>query len=342
MANQTKKADEKANAKANVPKKPTDDDDVVGKAYDSRLMRRLLTYLAPYKLQTGLSALAILLKAGSDVLGPFLVKIAVDRYMTAVPYNQLSWLARQLSATPAPRHHRVRPPLPRRPLALLPPRAPPKPTSCSGPARKSCSTCAARSSPTIQRMQPAFFDRNPRRPASSPASPPTSTPINEMFTAGVLAIFEDVFVLLFIVLIMLRMSWPLALLTLAVIPAILYITGIFRRHVRDSYRRIRSAIARINAYMQEHVSGMSVIQLFNREDRAYDDFAAINRQHMDAFKDAILAYALYYPPSNSSPPSPSPSSSGAAASPLSTAPSPSASSSPSSSTPSASSAPSWT
>ncbi len=81
--------------------------------------------------------------------------------------------------------------------------------------------------------------------------------LNEMFTSGVLAIFEDVFVLTFIVAIMLRMSWPLALLTLSVLPAILYATRMFRKHVRESYRRIRSAIARINSYMQEHVSGMA-------------------------------------------------------------------------------------
>jgi ATP-binding cassette subfamily B multidrug efflux pump len=104
-----------------------------------------------------------------------------------------------------------------------------------------------------------------------------------------------VFVLAFIVIIMLQMSWPLALLTLSVLPAILFATKVFRKHVRESYRRIRSAIARINSYMQEHVSGMAIVQLFNREQVAYDAFKAINRLHMDAFKDAIFAYALYYP-----------------------------------------------
>ena len=119
--------------------------------------------------------------------------------------------------------------------------------------------------------------------------------LNEMFTAGVFAIFEDVFVLVLIVVIMMRMNWWLALIAFSVIPLILVVTHVFRKHVRDSYRRIRSAIARINSATQEHVSGMSVVQLFNREQRSYQDFAAINRQHMLAFKDAILAYALYYP-----------------------------------------------
>ena len=76
------------------------DDEVVGKIYDSRLMRRLLTYLKPYKLQTGLSAASILLKAASDVLGPYLTKVAVDTYMAGAPPERLSWLGRHLSRSP--------------------------------------------------------------------------------------------------------------------------------------------------------------------------------------------------------------------------------------------------
>jgi ATP-binding cassette subfamily B protein len=91
------------------------------------------------------------------------------------------------------------------------------------------------------------------------------------------------------------MNWKLALITFAVLPFIVFATKIFRDKVRDSYRRIRTAIARINSYLQEHVSGMVVLQLFNRERRAYNRFVEINRSHMDAFKDAILAYSVYYP-----------------------------------------------
>jgi ATP-binding cassette subfamily B protein len=119
--------------------------------------------------------------------------------------------------------------------------------------------------------------------------------LNEMFTAGVVSIFEDIFVLIFILTIMLKMNWRLALITFAVLPIIFYATSIFRRKVRDSYRRIRVAIARINAYLQEHVSGIVVLQLFNREKRSYDEFEKVNRTHMDAFKDAIMAHAVYYP-----------------------------------------------
>jgi ATP-binding cassette subfamily B protein len=116
-----------------------------------------------------------------------------------------------------------------------------------------------------------------------------------MFTSGVVSIFEDLFVLMGIMGIMLCMNWKLALITFAVLPLIVFATKIFRDRVRDSYRRIRIAIARINAYLQEHVSGMMVLQLFNRERKAYKQFSEINRSHMDAYKDAILAYATYYP-----------------------------------------------
>jgi ATP-binding cassette subfamily B protein len=116
-----------------------------------------------------------------------------------------------------------------------------------------------------------------------------------MFTSGVVSIFEDIFVLLGIIVIMLRMKWWLALITFAVLPLIFWATMIFRGVVRDSYRRIRTAIARINSYLQEHISGIVVLQLFNREKRAFDEFEKVNALHMDAFKDAILAHAIYYP-----------------------------------------------
>jgi ATP-binding cassette, subfamily B, multidrug efflux pump len=119
--------------------------------------------------------------------------------------------------------------------------------------------------------------------------------LNEMFTSGVVSIFEDVFVLAGIMAIMLSVNWKLALITFSVLPFIAFATKLFRDRVRDSYRRIRVAIARINAHLQEHVSGMVVLQLFNREKKAFKTFSEVNAQHMDAYKDAIMAHAVYYP-----------------------------------------------
>jgi ATP-binding cassette, subfamily B, multidrug efflux pump len=146
----------------------------------------------------------------------------------------------------------------------------------------------------LQRMHIGFYDKNPVGRLVTRVTTDVDA-VNDMFTQGVVSIFEDVFVLAGIMGIMLNLNWKLALITFAVLPLISIATKIFRDNVRDSYRRIRTAIARINAYLQEHVSGMVVLQLFNREERAYEKFSEVNSIHMDAFKDAIMAHAIYYP-----------------------------------------------
>jgi len=146
----------------------------------------------------------------------------------------------------------------------------------------------------LQFMHVGFFDKHPVGRLVTRVTTDVDA-LNEMFTAGVVSIFEDVFVLAGIIAIMMRMNWKLALITFAVLPLIVYATLIFRDKVRDSYRRIRTAIARINSFLQEAVSGMLVLQLFNREKRAFNKFSDINASHMEAFKDAIMAYSVYYP-----------------------------------------------
>lgn len=280
-------------AEKEKPKQTQQEDEIVGKAYDGRLMRRLIRYLYPYKLAAIISLVAIIIKAGSDVLGPYLTKVAVDRYMTAQTAAKSSWLSRHLS-----------------------PNAVTGITQLAGiylaslvlsyflefvqtylmqwTGQKVMFDMRSQIFRHLQHMHIGFFDRNPVGRLVTRLTSDVDA-LNEMFTSGVFAIFEDVFVLAGIVIVMLRMSWWLALLSFAVLPLILLVTRIFRKHVRDSYRRIRSAIARINSYTQEHISGMTVVQLFNRQERSFKEFKAVNRLHMEAFKDAILAYALYYP-----------------------------------------------
>ncbi len=273
------------------------EDDVIGKAYDGRLMRRLLTYLRPYRLQVAISLIAILFKAGSDILGPYLTKVAVDLYMTP-----------DITARAASHHSLLARHLSRNAFNGI--------TEIAGiylgslvfsyflefvqtylmqwTGQKVMYDLRSQIFRHIQRMHVAFFDRNPTGRLVTRVTSDVDA-LNEMFTSGVVSIFEDVLVLAGIVFVMLRMNWWLALLAFSVLPFILLGTQIFRKYVRESYRRIRTAIARINSHLQEHVSGMSVVQLFNREERAYRDFEKVNRQHMKAFKDAIMAYALYYP-----------------------------------------------
>ena len=269
------------------------DDDVVGKAYDNRLMGRLLTYLQPYKLQAAISLVAILLKAGLDVLGPFLTKVAIDRYMTARPAPAPAALARWLSPNAMVGITQIAGLyLAALVLSYLLEFAQTYLMQWTG--QKVMFDMRSQIFRHIQNMHVSFFDRNPVGRLVTRLTSDVDA-LNEMFTSGVFAIFEDVFVLALIVFIMLRMNWWLALIAFSVLPLILLVTRVFRKHVRDSYRRIRSAIARINSTTQEHVSGMSVVQLFNREQRSFEEFEAVNRLHMEAFKDAILAYALYYP-----------------------------------------------
>ena len=268
------------------------EEEILGKAYDSRLMRRLLTYLRPYRWQVTIAIVSIVLKSFCDVLGPYLVKVAVDRYLAPVKgaaSGLWSWLS------PRPLHGIAQISAIYFGLLLL--------TFVfeflqtyfmQWTGQKVMFDLRSQIFRHLQRMHVAFYDKNPVGRLVTRVTTDVDA-LNEMFTSGVVSIFEDFFVLIGILGIMLCMNWKLALITFAVLPFIVIATKIFRDKVRDSYRRIRTAIARINSYLQEHVSGMVVLQLFNRERKAYQRFSEINRSHMDAFKDAILAYAVYYP-----------------------------------------------
>jgi ATP-binding cassette subfamily B multidrug efflux pump len=272
------------------------EEEVLGKAYDSRLMARLLKYLRPYRWQVAIALASIVLKSFADVLGPYLTKVAIDRYLApakGAPSGSSSGIWSWLS-----------------------------PHAITGIAQiaaiyvgllvfsflleflqtyymqwtgqKVMFDLRRQIFRHLQRLHVAFFDKNPVGRLVTRVTTDVDA-LNEMFTSGVVSIFEDLFVLFGILGVMLCMNWKLALITFAVLPFIVVATKIFRDRVRDSYRRIRVAIARINSYLQEHISGMVVLQLFNRERKAYKRFSEINRSHMDAYKDAIMAYSVYYP-----------------------------------------------
>jgi len=271
------------------------EEEVLGKAYDSRLMKRLLTYLRPYKWQSTGALTAILVRVflGPEVIGPLLAATAIDKYLAENHVVRFELLGRWLSPNPLTGISQVA-------LIYL--------ISLlfsfmleyaqtylmQWTGQKVMYDLRSQIFRHLQQMHVGFYDKNPVGRLVTRVTSDVDA-LNEMFTAGVVSIFEDIFILSGIVIVMLLMQWKLALITFAVLPVISWATMLFRNSVRESYRRIRVAIARINAYLQEHVSGMVVLQLFNREKRAYDSFEKINRQHMDAFKDAIFAYALYYP-----------------------------------------------
>ena len=268
------------------------EEEVLGKAYDARLMRRLLTYLRPYTWQVTVALIAIILKAILDVLGPFLTKTAIDKYLAHAPGSHSildSWLSSQPMKGIAQ-------------VALLYVGTLVLTFFCEflqtyymqWTGQMVMFDLRSQIFRHLQRMHIGFYDKNPVGRLVTRVTTDVDA-LNDMFTAGVVSIFEDVFVLAGILAIMLCMDWKLALITFAVLPLIFWATMVFRVKVRDSYRRIRVAIARINSYLQEAVSGMLVLQLFNREKRALRQFSKINASHMEAFKDAIMAYAVYYP-----------------------------------------------
>jgi ATP-binding cassette subfamily B multidrug efflux pump len=268
------------------------DEEVLGKAYDSRLMRRLLRYLRPYQWQTAIALGSIVLKAGADVLGPYLTHVVIDKYLAPVAglhtvfdfflssaplvgVAQVAGLAVGLLTFSFVLEYLQ--------IYLM-----------QWAGQMVMFDLRKEIFRHLQHMHIGFYDKNPVGRLVTRVTTDVDA-VNEMFTSGVISIFEDVFVLLGIMVIMLNMNWRLALITFAVLPLISIATKIFRDKVRDSYRRIRVAIARINSYLQEHVSGMMVLQLFNREDRAARDFSKVNTVHMDAWRDAIMAHAVYYP-----------------------------------------------
>jgi len=256
-------------------------------------MRRLLSYMRPYRRYVALSLLFLLLQSILQVAGPLLTKVAVDRYLARGP-NRVPTI--------------IGPYLPANPWTGL---------SAVGAlylgvllgtfvfefaqvyliqytGQLAMFDLRRQLMAHLQQLDVAFFDRNPVGRLVTRVTTDVDV-LNELFASGLVTILGDVLVLSFIVAIMFRLSPGLTALMLAVMPLVILTTAIFRRSVTQSYRRIRIAIARINAYLQEHVTGIVVLQLFNREAKSREEFDRVNREHMDAYKDAITAYGWFYP-----------------------------------------------
>ena len=254
------------------------DEEVLGKAYDGRLMRRLLGYLRPYWRHAGVALVAIVLGSVLQLAQPWLTKLAIDRY---IPAGDLGGMARIALLF----------------LAVL----------VAAFALEFAQTWLMQMTGQrimrdmrlqlyehLQRLSLSYYDRNPVGRLMTRVTSDVDV-LNDLFSAGVVAIFGDVFTLLGIMIVLLVMDWRLALLAFSVLPIIVAITQWFRRHVRESYRTVRLLTARINAFLQENITGMATVQLFRRERRNFEDFDRINRDHRDANIDSIFFYAVFYP-----------------------------------------------
>src|SRR5579885_1044769 len=224
------------------------EEEVLGKAYDSRLMKRLLRYMRPYRVQVVIALGAIILKAIADVLGPFLTMVAIDRYLAPV-HKQATWFTSWLSPQPLTGIAEIAAVyVGLTVFAFLLEYLQTYFMQWAG--QMVMFDLRSEIFRHLQRMHIGFYDRNPVGRLVTRVTSDVDA-LNDMFTSGVVSIFEDIFVLAGIMAIMLSVNWKLALITFSVLPVIFWATMIFRVKVRDSYRRIRVAIARINSYLQE-------------------------------------------------------------------------------------------
>ena len=254
------------------------EEEVLGKAYDSRLMRRLITYLRPYKMYVALALALILLESSLEVAFPWLTKIAIDRSITVANIAGLATIALVY-------------------VVLLLVRfvcASAETYVLQNTGQKIMYDMRMQVFRHLHTLAPSFYDKNPVGRLITRVITDVDV-LNELFSAGIVSIFGDIFTLFGIMVAILVLNWELGLVTLSVVPMIFVTTAVFRRKARDSYRRVRIAIAKINAFLQEHITGMSIVQLYNRERKSARKFDEINSEHLVANLDGILAYARFYP-----------------------------------------------
>jgi ATP-binding cassette subfamily B protein len=254
------------------------DEEILGKAYDARLMRRLVRYLRPYRRQIFFAFLLILLDAGLETIPPLLTMLAIDKYIAASNTAGLAVVAGLYVLTLAAKF------VTEFVQALLLQRT----------GQRIMFDMRMQIFSHLQNLSPSFYDRNPVGRLITRVITDVDV-LNELFSSGLVSVFGDIFTLAGIIVAMLLLDWRMALVTMTVLPFIGLATAIFRARARDSYRRVRIAIAKINAFLNEHISGMSVVQLYNREEKSARKFAGINEEHRLANMDSVLAYSWFYP-----------------------------------------------
>src|SRR5215216_2394533 len=254
------------------------EEDVLGKAYDARLMRRLLGYLRPYRKQVVLAIAAIIGHSVLQLVPPYLTKTVIDVYIPARDLSGLGFIAAIFLAT----------------LVTSFPLEYAQTWTMQLIGQQIMFDLRMQIFSHLQRLDLRFYDRNPVGRLMTRVTTDVDV-LNELFTSGVVSVFGDVFTLFGIMAVLVVMDWRLALVAFSVLPLIAIITQWFRRNVRESYRTVRTWIARINAYLQERITGMATVQLFRREARDFDEFDRIDRTYRDANVQSIFFYAVFYP-----------------------------------------------
>jgi len=254
------------------------EEEALGKAYDARLMRRLLGYVRPYRIQVLVAIALLMLASATEVAGPWLTQLAIDRAIPAGDLGLLGLLSLAFGAAVV--------------LGAVLQYAHGLLTTWLGQSvmydlRKEVFA-------RFQRMDLRTFDRTPVGRLMTRITNDVET-LNELFSSGLVTVFGDVFTLVFIVVAMVRMDWKLALVTFAVLPLVFAAAFVFRAKIRDAYRDIRTRLARLNAFLHERFTGVRVVQLFNREEADAERHEELNAGYLDAHLRSITWYALFFP-----------------------------------------------
>lgn len=254
------------------------EEEILGKAYDARLMRRMLRYLRPYRWQVAGAVALLVSGAALQIVGPWLIQVALDE---AVPDQNsrllVTLVIAYLVATLVTFAFEYT-------QALV--------TTWLG--QRVMYDLREEIFTKLQGLDLAYYDRTPVGRLMTRITSDVET-LNELFSSGVVAIFGDLFTLVFIVSAMLLMDWQLALVTFSVLPFVVWTAFVFRARIRDAYREIRVRVARMNAFLHERITGVRVVQLFNREEADAARLDRINRDYLDAHLRSITYYALFFP-----------------------------------------------
>lgn len=254
------------------------EEEALGKAYDARLMRRLLTYLQPYRAAVALAILLLAIQSGLVVISPWLTQQALDVAIPNADRDFLASLAMIFIGVTL--------------VSFLVQYAQTLLTTWLG--QRIMYDLRTQIFAHLQRLDFRFYDKNPTGRLMTRATSDVET-LNDLFSSGIVTVFGDIFSLAFIVAAMVLLDPGLALVTFSVLPLVFLTAFFFRNRIRQAYRDIRVRLARINAYLHERITGMQIVQLFNREDRDLEEFQAVNQDYLQAHLRSITYYALFFP-----------------------------------------------
>ena len=254
------------------------EDEVLGKAYDTRLARRLYGFLRPYRHYILLATLALLASSACQLAGPYLIKVALDNHITTgVIEGFWKLLILYLVVIGGDFLFRF--------VQIYL-------TNFLG--QKTMYDLRMALFRHLQSLSLSFFDRNPVGRLVTRATTDVEA-LNQLFSTGLVTVIGDLAMIFGIMIVILWLNFKLALVTFSILPLLLAVTFYFRRKMREGFRLVRTRIARINSFLQEALSGMSIIQLFNRQEKSWKRFDELNQDHMQAHLYTVFYYALFFP-----------------------------------------------